>query len=203
MKKEFSIPADVIKFFAHYNLDMHIKYYNEHKRLVSNQVVEINREIKAGNLDAKRKQDLEIAKDVYLNSYHQHMIINTFLMMYSHLEEFLGVTCKLLSKKMPENKRSGLDRFKEHFEAKHSLKLSDSPHWSFLRDCAKVRDLILHAAGNVTLARGGRQQYDKIVKQNKNHFTIANSRLVPKEVLLTKFSKAVREFTEWLTDQVK
>ena len=202
MNNTYSTPADLNRFFSQCNLNMHIRYYNDHKRLASNQIADINRELEDNSIGRKRRQDLELAKHVYMNSYHHHMMINCFLTMYSHFEECLGVTCKLCSKKMPENRRSGLERFKQHFETEHDLKLSDGPHWSFLADCAKVRDVLLHAAGNVTLTRD-RKKVDDLIRRNQEYFGTENSRIVPKEQLLARFCEAIPDFTEWLTDQVK
>jgi hypothetical protein len=181
---------------------MHIRYFNEHKRLVKNQIADIIEELEKNLLDPTRKQRLEMNKHVYLNSYRHHMIINNFLTMYSHFEECLGVTCQLFSGKMPENKRSGLERFRQHFESEHDVKLSSGPSWSFVCDCAKARHVLLHAAGNVTLARD-KKKVEDLIKRNHDYYTTENSRIVPRERLLVKFSEAISEFTEWLTDQVK
>lgn len=202
MNAEYSSPADINKFFAQCNLSVHIGFYNEHKRLISNQIAKIDKELQTNGLDVKRKQNLEFNKLVYLTSYHQHMINNCFLTMYSHFEECLGVTCRLCSKTMPKNKWSGLSRFNKHFETEHLVKFSQGPQWAFLCDCEKARDLLLHAAGNITLARN-RQVIEDLPKRNPALFGIDNSRIVLKENFLIRFSQAILEFVDWLTDQIK
>ena len=202
MKMNCSTDADFYKVFSQCNLNMHIRYYNEHKRLVKNQIADINQELDDHLLDPTRKQSLEMNKRVYLNSYRHHMIINSFLTMYSHFEECLSVTCQLFSGKTPENSGSGLGRFRKHFESVHDVKLSGGPSWSFVCDCAKARNVLLHAGGNVTLARD-RKNVEDLIKRNQDYFAQENSRIVPKEQLLVKFSEAIPDFTEWLTDQVE
>ena len=202
MNRKYSTAADLNAFFLQWNLNMHMRYYNDHRRLVSNQIADINHELEDNSLDPKRKQDLEIAKHVYLTSYHHHMMINCFLTMYSHFEECLGVMCKRFSKKMTENGKSGLERFKQHFKVEHDVKLSEGPHWVFLCDCAKARNVLLHAGGNLTLARD-RKKVEKLIKGNQECFAEENSRVVPREQLLVRFSEAIADFTEWLTEKVK
>ncbi len=194
--------VDLHKRFSQHNLNIHIRYYNEHKRLVSNEIVHLEEKLGSGALDTKERQELEILKHIYLNSYHHCMMTNCFLMMYSHFEECLGNTCDLVSNKMPESQKSGLDRFKEHFKTEHKVNLPDGPHWPFLRDCEKARHVLLHAGGNITLARDP-GQVDEIIKRNRDCFETQNKRLVPRETLLVEFSQAIADFTEWLIDQTK
>lgn len=202
MKTQNSTPAELNKFFAQHNLNLQISFYKEHNRLVRNETVRINRELERDDLNADSRKELESLKRAYETWYRKHMITNSFLMIYSHFEEWLGVICRTSSAKRPESKRSGLDRFVEYFEKVHSIKLPDGPHWERLRDSARVRDILLHAGGNVSLARSGKQEYEELVRRNKDRFEIDNSRLVPKEAHLAKFVEEVADFTEWLTDQV-
>ncbi len=189
------------KFAVQHNLNMHVQFYNDHKQLVSNQIANIDQELEGTSIDPKRRRDLEMAKYIYMNSYHHHMMISCFLTMYSHLEECLGVASRLFSEKKLVSKKSGLDRFREFFEAELKVKLTEGPYWSFILDCEKARNVLLHAGGNIALARN-RKKTEDLVKRNKDCFSIEDSRIVPKEQLLVKFSKAISDFAEWLTDKV-
>ncbi|MBW2098679.1 MAG: hypothetical protein JRG77_07735 [Deltaproteobacteria bacterium] len=202
MEKSYSTAADLNKFFAQCNLNMHIRYYNEHKRLVSSQVGEITKELEQGCLDPKRKRDLEHAKHVYLNSYHQHMIINAFLLIYSHLEECLAVTFRLFIKGSPVSKKTGLERFKEDFRDRCSVNLTNGPRWAFLQDCSQIRSTLLHTAGNITLFRN-RRKIDPVIKRNPKHVAVCNNRLVLHEQMLVDFSNAIPDFLNWLTDEIE
>lgn len=197
-----STPAELTKFFAQHNLNLHISFYKEHDRLVRNEKVRINRELERDDLNAESRKELESLKRAYETWYRKHMITNSFLMIYSHFEEWLGVICRTSSTEMPERWRSGLERFKDRFETEHSIKLSNGPRWGQLRVSEKARDILLHAGGNISLARGGRQMCEQLVSRNKDRFEIDNSRLVPKEAHLAKFVEEVADFTEWLTDKM-
>ena len=202
MNKKFSTAAEVNRFFAQCNLNMHIRYYVEHKRLVSNQVVEISKELEKGGLDPKCERDLEVAKHVYLNSYHQHMIINAFLLMYSHLEECLAVTLSIFVKGPPVSMKTGLDRFKEEFQKRCSVTLTEGPRWAFLQDCSQLRNTLLHAAGNITLVRD-KGRLDPVIKRNSKYVDVANKRLVLHEQILSEFSDTIPVFLDWLTNEIE
>ena len=202
MQTQDSTPTEVSKFFAQHNLNLHISFYKEHNRLVWNEKVRINRDLERDDLNANRRKELESLKRAYETWYLKHMITNSFLMIYSHFEEWLGVLCRTSSAEIAHSKRSGLERFKERFEKEHSIKLSNGPRWGQLRESEKVRDILLHAGGNVSLARNGKQEIEELVRRKKDRFEIDNSRLVPKEAHLAKFVEEVANFTEWLADQV-
>ena len=202
MNQKYSSAADMNKFFARFNLNMHVRYYHEHKRLVSNQIAEITKELEDGNPDLDRRRDLEQAKYVYLNSYHPHMIINAFLVMYSHLEEGLAVTFRILVKGEPASKKIGLKRFKEDFWDRCSINLTEGPHWAYLQDCSQIRNTLLHAAGNIVLVRD-RKKIDPVIERNPKYITVRNNRLVLHEQMLVDFSNAIPDFLDWLTDAVE
>ena len=202
MNQEYSTAADLNRFFAGCNLNMHIRYYNEHKRLVSNQIAEITEELDAGDPGPKRKRDLEHAKHVYLNSYHQHMIINTFLVMYSHLEECLAVTSRILVKGAPASTKFGLERFKEDFRTRCSVNLAEGPRWQFMQDCSQLRNTLLHAAGNITLVRDKRK-IEPVIGRNPQYVAVGNNRLVLHEQILVDFSNAIPDFLDWLTGRIE
>jgi len=204
MSKKYSTAYDLYRFFAHHNLNMHIRYYNEHKRLASNQVTEITRELGVGDVDPKCKRDLEFVKHVYLNSYTQHMIINAFLMMYSHFEECLTVTLRILVKSSSvKGNKTGLEGFKEKFRERCALRLTDGPRWAFLQDCSKIRNALLHAAGNISLLPEGKKLELESVINSNHHVDVANKRLVLHEQILEYFRNVIADFVDWLTDAIE
>ena len=60
MTEKDAISVALSKFSAQHNLNMHIRFYNDHKRLVANQISDIEKKLECDSLDPKRKQDLEI-----------------------------------------------------------------------------------------------------------------------------------------------
>jgi hypothetical protein len=129
------------------------------------------------------------------------MIINAFLVMYSHLEECLAVTFRILIKGAPVSKKTGLTRFREDFRDRCSVNLTDGPCWAFLQDCSQIRNTLLHAAGNVTLVRDSRK-IDPVIKRNPKYVAIGNNRLVLHEQILVDFCNAIPDFLDWLTDEI-
>jgi hypothetical protein len=202
MSKKYNTADDLNRFFAQCNLNMHIRYYNEHKRLVSNQVTEITQELGGDDVDPKRKRDLEAARHVYLNSYHQHMIINAFLMMYSHFEECLAVTLRILVKAPFVSNKTGLEGFKEKFHEGCGIKLAEGPRWVFIQDCSQIRHALLHASGNISLVRN-RAKLDTIIKRNRQYVHLGNMRLVLHEQILVDLSNVIPDFLDWLTDAIE
>jgi hypothetical protein len=203
MINENSTVAEAVKFFARHNLSMHIRYYNDHKRLVSNQVTEITKELNEGRANQEREVDLKAAKAVYLNSYHQYMIINTFLLMYSHLEECLAVAFRILVEDGPAtSRRTGLERFMENFRERCSVRLAEGPKWAYLQDCSRIRSTLLHAAGNITLVRD-RQRIDSVIKRNPEYVAVDNDRLIVREKMLVDFYAIVPDFLDWLADAIE
>jgi hypothetical protein len=202
MSKKNITAYDLNRFFAHFNLNMHIRYYNEHKRLVSNQIIEITQELGRGDVDPKCKRNLVATKHEYLNSYHQHMIINAFLIMYSHFEECLAVTLRVLVKGHSVSKKPGLDRFKGEYRERCAINLADGPSWAFLQDCSEIRNTLLHAAGNITLVRD-RRILDPVIKRNAQYVDVENKRLVLYEQILVDFSNVIIGFSNWLTDAIE
>lgn len=196
-----SSASDFYQFYAQCNLGLHIKYYNEHKRLIKNEIAWINQELEEDYLDQNTRIELEIRKQTYQSSYRDYMIINCFLMMYAHLEECLAVTFRLFTKEESETKGSGLDRFKKPFQTKYSIRISEAPQWLFLQDCSLLRHVLLHAAGNITLARD-KKKIESIIKKNSHLVRISSSRIVLQEQLLNEFSSALVDFFGWVSPRI-
>ena len=128
------------------------------------------------------------------------MMIAAFLMMFSHLEEYLAVTFRILVKGMPVSKKTGLGRFKEDFAHRCSINLADGPRWSFLQDCSEIRSTLLHAAGNITLVRNS-QKIAPVIRRNPKYVAVDRNRLILHEQMLVDFSDAIPDFLTWLTDE--
>lgn len=202
MSNQTSTKEDFYKFFAHCNLNMHIKHYNEHKRLVENEIVWINKKLQQTDLDDQAKSDLNVTKQIYQSSYHDYMIINCFLMMHAHLEECFAVTFQLFPSGTAGTEGTGLNRFKSAFLSKYSIQITQGPRWPFLQDCAQIRDVLLHAAGNITLVKD-RDKIDPVVKRNPTLVTLSKHRIFLRPEILKEYSSAISDFVDWLTEEIK
>jgi hypothetical protein len=201
-ESQISLTQDnIFQFFAQCNLNLHIRHYNEHKRLVSNEIYNISQKIEKGGLDSAQKRELLIVKNYYLGPYHEHMVLNAFLMMYSHLEECLSLRLKSPSTNLRVSMISGLEGFKDGFKDRYSVSLAQAPQWLFLNDCSQFRHALLHAAGNINLANG--RKLNPAMKRNPCLIQIKNKRLVLREQLLPKFAEAIPAFVEWVAEKIK
>ncbi|MGK7344233.1 MAG: hypothetical protein ACNS63_00285 [Candidatus Nitrospinota bacterium M3_3B_026] len=186
------------------SMDLFIRFYNYHKRLVSERTKEIQTKLDAGNINQSSRQKLKSEKLELEKPYRQLLVGNTFLMMYSHLEEHLALMRNMYVKQDSQSKKSGLDRFKNDF--KDSVNLGDGPHWQFFKDCEKIRHALLHAGGNITLMQNNKLA-GIIKKYGNKYFDCVEKkparRLILKEKLLDDFSSASEKFIEWLLEEVK
>ncbi|MBI5101483.1 MAG: hypothetical protein HZB33_06585 [Nitrospirae bacterium] len=154
------------------------------------------------NTDQKDLIELEIKKQTYESSYHDYMIINCYLMMYAHFEECLAVAFRLFPKGEYVTNGAGLNRFNEAFLNKYSIRITEAPSWPFLNDCSQLRNVLLHAAGNITLVRD-KKKIDTIISRHSNLVRLSSSRINLEGQILNEFSKALSEFVEWVGSKIE
>jgi hypothetical protein len=192
-------PAGLYKFFTRWNLNMHIRYYNAHRLLVMKEIEAISLELESKEITPERRRDLVLEKSEIVNSYYTYIIINTFLMMYSHLEECLALNLRAPVTTL--RTLTGLDGFKREFKSRYSINLAQAPHWAFLKDCSQLRNTLLHVAGNMTLADG--RKLNPVMKRNRRYVHLKNRRLVLREELLRKLGVVIPAFVDWLDDKTR
>jgi hypothetical protein len=144
------IKKKIFSWAMTHNLQLIIKFRNEQRRLMKNQVSAINKKLNSCN-DQHERKELLYEKEVYVNTFDSLLSINTFLMMYSHLEEFLCHAWKSFGKEQTVIGSGSLKRFKEIFKNVLGLDLNQGREWELLCDYGKVRDCILHANGRVSI----------------------------------------------------
>jgi hypothetical protein len=156
IKKMNNSQADIKKttfsWAMTHNLQLIIKFHNEQRRLMKNQVSAINKELNSCNDQHKRKK-LLYEKEIYISTFDSLLSINTFLMMYSHLEEFLYHVWKSFGKEQAVSGSGSLKRFKKIIRNVLGLDLNQDREWELLCDYEKVRDCILHANGRVSISK--------------------------------------------------
>jgi hypothetical protein len=74
-----------------HNLQLIIDFHNLQHQMMKNQILRINENIVSCN-DKSEKKELLLQKSNYINTYDDLLKVNTFLMMYAHLEEFLDIS---------------------------------------------------------------------------------------------------------------
>jgi hypothetical protein len=87
---------------------------------------ELDQAIASFEGDRKGKVDLLVERDLYALTYKQHLMSNTFLLLYSHLEEWLFQIWKTYANSMELNKKSrgSISRFEPVVQ--HALHLDVS-----------------------------------------------------------------------------
>lgn len=198
MKKAISQREVLIWAQAH-DLSLIVSFHNEVKRNFHNEIARINRLLDGDkSLSEEEKSSLEARKSIYITTFHPHLRINTFLMMVSHLEEWLYHVWKHFTPATGLLEAKGsIGRFKPVLK-EIGVDLSRSGPWMFLKGCQDVRSCLLHANGRVSLNRNP-ERIRNFVAQYGDIIGIESGRLV----LDGKFLRRVQEQVEQLIQSVK
>jgi len=181
-----------------HNLSLIVDFHNEVKRNFHNEIVRINALLEGDDfLSEEEKHSLEARKNIYVTTFEPYLRINTFLMMVSHLEEWLFHAWKHHA---PETglleAKGSIGRFKPVLK-ELGVDLSRSGPWMFLKGCQDVRSCLLHANGRVSLNRNP-ERIRNFVDQYGDIIAIESDRLV----LQGQFLQRVREQVEQLIRSV-
>ncbi len=186
---QVNINKTLFRWAMTHNLQLIIKFHNEQKRLMKNQVSAINEKLKACNDKQERKELLHV-KEVYINTFDKLLGTNTFLMMYSHLEEFLYHVWKIFGQEQIVSNYGNLKRFKEIIRNVIGLDLSQDREWEFICDCEKVRNCLLHANGRVSISKD-KNDIERIIKKSCGHLSKKKDRVELSGEYLDKISNTI------------
>jgi hypothetical protein len=178
------------------NLSFIVNFHNEIKRNFQNEIAWMNEKLdEDDSLSDQEKNDLKAKKSIYINTFEPYLRINTFLMMVSHLEEWLLHIWKrhTPTSELFEGKGS-IGRFKPVLK-EIGVDLSRSGSWMFIKGCQDIRSCLLHANGRVSLNRNP-DKIHKFVVQYSDKIKIESDRLVLSEEFLTCFQDAVEQLIE-------
>lgn len=170
------IKNKILSWAMTHNLQIIIKFHNEQRGLMKNQVSAINNKLSYCNDQLERKE-LLYTKEVYINKFDSLLNINTFLMMYSHLEEFLYHAWKNFGKEQKVIGSGSVKRFKEIVRVVLGLDLNQDREWELLCDYEKVRDCILHANGRVSIYKG-KKDLERIINESRGDLSKKKDRIV-------------------------
>jgi len=182
-----------------HNLSLIVDFHNEVKRNFRNEIVRINALLEGDDcLSEEEKLSLETRKTIYVNTFEPYLRINTFLMMVSHLEEWLFHAWKHYAPNIELLEAKGsIGRFKPVLK-EIGVDLSRSGPWMFLKGCQDVRSCLLHANGRVSLNRNP-ERIRNFVAQYGDIIGIESGHLVLKGIFLQR----VRAQVEQLIQSVK
>lgn len=195
MNKTIS-PGNSLKFESKNDLAFIVNFHNEVRRHFQKETSRINGELEEGvSLSEQEKADLETRKELISSTFEHYLRINTFLMMVSHLEEWLFHTWKqhAPTTELLETKGS-IGRFKPVLK-EIGMDLSRSRPWMFVKGCQDIRSCLLHANGRVSLNRNP-DRIRNFVAQHDDEIKIEDDRLVLTGEFLKNFQKAVEQLIE-------
>lgn len=182
-----------LMFWVHdEDLSVIVNFHNEIKRLIHNEIVSINKRINE-ECDPKSEQaiKLEIGKNIYKNTLEPNLRIATFLIMFSHLEEWLFNIKSILAPSVDLDLRKGsIGRFKPVLQAGLGIDLSTSIEWANVLKVENIRNCLLHANGRVDYSKNC-TDIQNIVSQSKGFLSIQGNRLILSGEYLLEFQKNV------------
>ena len=152
----------------------------------------ILKDIDGYNKKDEKYVDLLVEKDRYSEIYMNHLMINTFLMLYSHFEEYLYLAWKAFGKKIElKSNRGSISMYKPFLQNVFKMNLSKDPDWGFLIDAEKIRNCLLHANGRVDLAKK-KDELENLIKKHKNYLHIQTKRLKIAQDFLIKLDGSIQ-----------
>jgi len=157
-----------------------------------NQILDINKEIASCN-DRELKDILIVDKENFDKTFLDTLQSNTFLMMYSYLEEFLYSVREIYRSKTEFKERGSIKRFKGVFVDCLSIDLEKDPEWKFIRDCEKIRDCLLHSNGRVDLSKD-KESLENIVSCSNDLLKIDLKRIIITDRFLEEVNKVLHSF---------
>jgi hypothetical protein len=179
-----------------HNLSLIVDFHNEVRRNFQNEIVWMNKKLQEdSSLSDHEKIALQARKHTYINTFEPYLRINTFLMMVSHLEEWLVHVWKRHTPTTELLKAKGaIGRFKPVLQ-KIGVDLSRSGSWMFLKGCQEIRSCLLHANGRISLNRNP-ETIRNFVAQYGDMVRVESDRLVLEDRFLTCFQDAVEKLIE-------
>lgn len=196
-KLQVDIKKKVISWSILHNLQLIVNYHNEQRKLMRNHIITIERKLTLCNNKSERKE-LLYTKNLYVDTFDGLLRINTFLMLYSQLEEYLYHIWKIYDKGQTLNNSGSLQRFKKIIGHVLIIDLSQDHEWNLLCDYEKVRNCILHANGRISISKN-KKELETIINKSLGHLSKKKDRIE----LTGKFLESVANTIESLIKRVE
>lgn len=176
----------LIAWASMHNLNYLIRFHNHVRDLFRGQFHDLEKS------DIKEK-DKNFNKSI-LQDYDRNLHINTFLMMYSYLEEWLYVAWKAYAPKVElQNKKGSIGRFR-NIVKQLGGDLSSS-YWQVLMDAEEIRNCLLHANGRISLLKDSKKVKD-IIARKDSRLNIVKDRVVISGEYLQKLNENIADLMD-------
>jgi hypothetical protein len=186
LKMTSNLQNQLMAWASKHNLNWLVGFHNYVRGLFKDQLRE---------LEKSENKDIEynIQKSA-LYDYDRVLNLNTLLMMYSYLEEWLYHCWKTYAYNADLVEREGsLGRFK-NVAAQLGVDLS-SKVWQELRNTEDVRNCLLHANGRVSLFKDS-QKIKTIIEKKKSGLEIVNDRIQISGEYLERFNQNISKLMD-------
>ena len=178
-----------LEFAELHNLGLIISFYNDHKALVKDRLEKLDKNLKDDETSANERDKTFWKKQDYMGWYHEFMRNNLFVMLYSHLEEFIARETRTMTGRDPGHRT--LEQFKANLREHFQIQIKDHCDWDFIIDCSKARHILLHRRGNTSLAKDP-GSISQLCQRNANCFEIISCRMVVTDNCNARFSREIQ-----------
>jgi len=184
--------TNVIILIASINIRYIVGFYEyvlEHLKIKED---EFAKKIENHKEKDKKLVELKIERNLYSETYKNHLTANTFLMLYSHLEEWLYLIWRKFGKDIElKDKRGSISKYKPFFKAVYKMDLSNDRDWRLLKDAEKIRNCLLHANGRIDFVKN-KAEMNSILKKYKNQLHIKTKRICVSQELVEIFFSSIQ-----------
>lgn len=144
--------------------------------------------------DRREKANLIEEHKAFAKNFPKQLSSNSFLLLYSHLEEFVYHIWKMYFPKIEidSRKKGSISRYKTIFKRLFNNELPFEDNWVFITDVEKIRNCILHANGRIDLYNNTAEIKD-IIKKYSNFISIENKRLIIDHEFVKFFLKRIQK----------
>ena len=184
---------DVFKFASNVNIGYIIGFH----RFILDELKKREDDLSytIANFEGKHEDEIGILieRNLYASIFKHQMIFSTFLLLYSHLEEWLYLIWKMYgnSIKLDSNNKGSISRFKPIIQSALSIELSADRKWQFLVEAETVRNCLLHANARIDLSTK-RKMLVSIIKASSGSLYENNSRLYMNQKYLDDFVECIQ-----------
>jgi hypothetical protein len=179
------------KWASNLNIGYIVRFHEFLKSELRRKEDELNQAISNYQGDQKGEIDLLVERDLYASTYNQFLMSNTFLLLYSHLEEWLFHIWKTYASTLTLQGRGSISRFGGVVQQAVRIDVSRDENWQFLLQAEKVRNCLLHANARIDLSKNF-QQLRKLVSQSNGGLIAHNLRLLVQQPYIENFFKCAQ-----------
>ena len=178
---QMDLKNQIIAWASMHNLNYLIGFHNYVRDLFKGQFQDLEKS------DIKGKEK-NLNKNI-LQDYDRNLHTNTFLMMFSFLEEWLYVDWKAYAPNVElENKKGSIGRFR-NIVKQLGVDLS-SNYWQVLIEAEKIRNCLLHANGRISLLKDSKE-VKNIIGKKDSKLTIVMDRVIISGEYLQKLNENI------------